>query len=112
MRARAIDIDLGEHGKADGIVAGAKLLDLPGVAWLLTSKLVAGKPKHRKAARGKLRMQRLQAPILRRKSASARSVDDQENLALESLQRNVLAGKRSCRELVNAGHRLSFNSCL
>jgi len=53
-------------------------------------------------------MQHLQAFILRSKSAGARGVDDQQHLTLEPLQGNVLAGKRRCREIVNAGHRVSF----
>src|SRR5450631_1442747 len=42
MGVAAIDIDLGEHRKSDGIVAGAELLDLSGIARFLASELVAG----------------------------------------------------------------------
>src|SRR4030081_3137647 len=108
MHTCAVDVDLGEHRKADRIIAGTELLDLAGVTGFLASELVAGKSKHREAARGKLPVQGFEAFILRGKSASARGVDDQENLALKPFQRNVLPRERPCRELVNAGHRLSF----
>src|SRR5207247_1080038 len=49
-------------------------------------------------------MQRLETSVLRREPASARGVDDQQNLTLEPLQRNVLAGKRLCLQIVNASH--------
>src|ERR1700737_3139984 len=105
MRARAIDVDLGEHRKRDRIVAGAELLDLPGVTGFLASELVARKSEDRKAARAELPMQRFEPPVLRGEPASARGIDDQHNLTLEPLQRNVFAGKRLCREIVDASHR-------
>ena len=106
MRIAAVDVDLGEHRKGDGIVAGAELLDLRGVAGFLAAELVAGKSEHRKAARAEGLLQRLEALVLRGESAGARGVDDQQHLTLEPLQRNVLAGQRLCREIVNAGHRV------
>jgi hypothetical protein len=54
-------------------------------------------------------MQLLEALVLRRESASACGVDDQENLTLEPLQWNVLAGQRLGREVMNARHRVSFS---
>src|SRR5260370_538000 len=39
-------------------------------------------------------------------TASACGVDDQQNLTLEPFQWNVLAGKRLCREIMNASHRI------
>src|ERR1700753_2501998 len=65
MRVVAIDVDLGKHRKADAVIGRAELLDLPGVAGLLLAELVAGKSQYRKAARGKLLVERLQAFILR-----------------------------------------------
>src|ERR1700720_2408645 len=85
MGVAAIDVDLGKHRKGDGIVAGAELFDLRGVTGLLATELVARKSENRKAARTKFLMQRLETPVLRRESASARGVDDQQHLTLEPL---------------------------
>src|ERR1700722_11356674 len=108
MGAIAIDVDLGEHRKGDGIIGGAELFDLPGIARLLAAELVARKSQHRKAARAERLMQRLETLILRGESAGAGGVDDQENLPLEFPERNVLTGQRLCREIINASHRFSF----
>src|SRR6185369_9312680 len=105
MRMAAVDIDLGEHRKRHVIPALAERLDLFGVARLLPTELVAGKAEHRKAARRKFALQLLQALVLRREPAGARSVDDQEHLTFKPLQRNLLAGERLRREIVNAWHR-------
>src|ERR1700735_4864848 len=53
-------------------------------------------------------MQRFKPLVLRGEPASAGGVDDQQNLTLEPLQRDVLAGQRLCREIMNAGHRGSL----
>src|SRR5450432_2409591 len=63
MGVAAIDIDLGEHRKSDGIVAGAELLDLSGIARFLAPELVAGKSQNRKAAGAERLVQRLKAPV-------------------------------------------------
>src|SRR5207237_1398462 len=94
MRIAAIDFYLGEHRKRDLVVGRAELLDLQRVATLLHAELVAGKSQHRKAARPEFLLQRFEPAILRRESAGARGVHDQEHLTLESLERNVLAGER------------------
>src|ERR1019366_1098222 len=108
MRVAAIDVDLVKQRKADGIVGGAELLNLRGVARFLAPELVARKSEHRKAPRSESFLQRLEALVLRGKSTGARGVDDQQNLTFEPLQRNILAGERFCREIVNAGHGISF----
>src|SRR4051794_1971300 len=104
MSAVAIDVDLGEHREGDGIISCAELLDLCGVAGFLVSKLVAWKSENRKTPRGKLLMQRFETCVLRRESTGARGVDDQQDLTLEPLQRDVLAAERLCREIVDASH--------
>src|SRR5450631_1210940 len=109
VRVATIDVDLGKHRKGDGIIAGAELLDLRGVTGFLAPELVTRKPENGKAARVERLMQRLEALVLRGKSARARGVDDQQHLTLEPLQWHVLAGKRLCREIMNAGHRVSFS---
>ena len=82
VRVVAIDVDLGEHRKGHGIVAGAEFLDLLRVARLLAAELVAWKSEHRKAARGERLVQRLKTLVLRRETAGARGIDDQQNLPL------------------------------
>ena len=108
MRVAAVDVDLGEHRKRHVILAFAERLDLLGVARLLRAELVAGKAEHRKAARRKFALQLLEALVLRREPAGARGVDDQEHLTLKPLERNLLAGERLRREIVNAWHRVLF----
>src|SRR4029079_19460291 len=102
MRLAAVDVDLCEHRKRHVVLAFAERLDRPGVARFLRAELVAGKTEHRKAARREVAMQLLQALVLRRESAGARGVDDQEHLTLIALERNLLAGQRLCREIINA----------
>jgi hypothetical protein len=51
MRLAAIDVNLGEHRKGDGVIAFAELLNLFGVARFLPAELVAGKAQHGEAAR-------------------------------------------------------------
>ena len=62
--------------------------DLRRVAGLLAAELVAREAEHRKAARAQRLLQRLEALVLRRESALARGVDDQQHLTLEPLERN------------------------
>src|SRR4051812_26169108 len=67
--AAAIDVDLGEHRKGDGVIAAAELLDLPAIAGFLAAELVAGESQHRKAARSERLMQFLEALVLRSETA-------------------------------------------
>src|SRR4051794_28423659 len=85
MSVAAIDVDLCKHRERDGIVAGAELFDLPCIARFLVSELVAGKAEHRKAARRKRLMQRLETLVLRRKSTGTRRIDEQQDLSFELL---------------------------
>src|SRR5215207_6644466 len=110
MRMAAVDIDLGEHRKCHVILALAEFFDLFGVARLLPAELVAGKAEHRKAARRKFTLQLLQALVLRREPAGARGVDDQEHQTFKPLQRNLFAGERTRRKIINAWHRVLSKS--
>src|SRR6202042_220092 len=92
MSVAAVDIDLGEHRKGNAIIDGAELLDLAGVTGFLASELVAWESQNRKAAWREFLVQCLETPVLRGEPASAGGVDDQQNLTLKSLQRDVLAG--------------------
>src|SRR5258708_35203374 len=100
MSVAAIDVDLCKHRKRDRIIAGTELLDLRRVAGLLIAELVARKAEHRKAARRKRLMECLKPLVLRRKSARARGIHEQQDLPLELPQGNFLAGKRLCRKII------------
>src|ERR1700753_540062 len=100
----AVDVDFGKHRKADGVVGGAELLDLAGVAGLLSGELMAGKSQNGKAARRQGPMQRFESLVLRGESASAGGVDDQQDLTPEPLQWNRLPGKRGSGEIMHASH--------
>src|ERR1700689_2718927 len=101
MGVAAVDVDLVEHWKADGVVRGTELPDLGGTARLLASKLVAGKAEHRKAARAVFLLQGFETLVLRGEAAGARGVDDQEHLALKPLERSVLARQRFGAEIID-----------
>src|ERR1700761_8291926 len=109
MRVAAVDVDLGKHRKGNAIIDGAELLDLARVAGFLASKLIARETQNRKAAGRELLMQRFQTLVLRRESTSARGIDDQQDLTLEPLQRNLVARQRLCREIMDARHRDSLS---
>src|SRR5581483_12024197 len=101
MGIGAIDVDLLEHRKTDCVIALAKLLDFGSAARLLPTELVAGKTEHRKPPRRIGLLQRLQTLILRGETAGARGVDDQKDLTLKALQRDVLAFERPGPEVVD-----------
>src|SRR6478752_7844124 len=102
MCMAAVDVDLGEHRKRHVEFGLTKCLDRLGIARFLRAELVAGKAQNRKAAGRQSSMQFFEALILRRESASARGVDDQEHLTLKPPERNLLAGQRLGREIINA----------
>src|SRR5947199_6120551 len=104
MRLGAVDVDLLEQREGDLVIGRAERLDLARLPRLLRAELVAGKAEHRKAARRQIAIEILQAAILRREAAFARGVDEQEHLALEAPQRDLLAGKRIGLEVVNRRH--------
>src|SRR4029077_7222521 len=104
MGALAVDVDLGEHRKADAVVHFAELADLALAARLLVAKLVAGKAQHLEAAAVERFVQLLEALILRREPALARRVDDQHHLAAIIAERDVLALQSLRVKIVNAGH--------
>src|SRR4051812_15093919 len=106
MRVVTVDVDFCKHRKGYGIVARSELLDLGRIAGLLITELIAGESEHRETARRKLAMQCLETLVLRREPAGARGVDDQQHLALELLQRDLLAGERLRRKIIDASHPL------
>jgi hypothetical protein len=109
MGVVAVDVDLVEHRKTDGVVRRTELSDLGRTSGLLSSKLVAGKTEHRKAAGAEALLQRFEAFILRSESARARGIDDQEHVALKVLERGVLPRERCGDEIVNRSHVHPWN---
>src|ERR1700722_12209902 len=112
MGVVAVDVDLVEHRKADGVVRGTELPDLCRVAGLLAPELVAGKTEHRKATRAEVLLQGFETFILRRKSAGARGIDDQKHLALKAFERCVLPRKRCGAEIVDRSHLHPWNGSI
>src|ERR1019366_908664 len=82
MRVVAVDLDLREQRKVHAVIDLAGGLDLVIGPGLLMAELVARKAEHLQAAVLVLGIKRLQAFVLRRKSALAGGVDDQQHLAL------------------------------
>src|SRR5476651_1009361 len=82
MRIRTVHVDLRKHGERDAVVLLAKAANLGCIAWFLLAELVARKAQHRKAAIRITFVQVLQTLVLRRESAFACGVHDQQHLAL------------------------------
>ena len=91
--ARAIDVDLREHGEGDVVVERAEGLDLLRIPRFLLAELVAGKAENRKAARRELLVKLLQPRILGGEAAFAGGVDDEQNLAAKIGEGHILAGQ-------------------
>ena len=104
MGLLAIDLDLGEHRKADAVGQRTEFPDLRLVAWFLMTELVAGEAKDREAACRVFLLQRLESLVLRRESALARHVDDQQRAATVIGQRALTAVDGLRGELVDVRH--------
>ncbi|MNT16723.1 hypothetical protein D3C72_1518390 [compost metagenome] len=83
--------DLGEHREAHVVGQLAELLDLRLAARLLAEEVVGREAQHFQALRVLLRVQRLQAFVLRGQAALGRHVDQQQYLALVVGKRGRLA---------------------
>ena len=81
----------------DGAAAG-KVLDLGVGSGLLISELIAREPEDLEAI--DVFMKRTQTCVLRREASSARDVDDQADLALEPIERHLVARDRGHLEVV------------
>src|SRR5690348_18432392 len=86
MRSCTIDLDLGEQGKAHGIIAAGELQELRLIARLLVAELIAREAEHAEAARPMFSIQRLETGVLRRKAALTRDIDDQQCLSAVAFQ--------------------------
>src|SRR5437870_5470095 len=81
-RGIAVDVDLGEHRKRHAVIDLAERLDLLLIAGLLRAELIARKAEHFEAAIVHLLVDRFETLVLRRESALARGVDDEQDLVL------------------------------
>src|SRR5208282_4274819 len=91
MRVRAVDLDLGEQREAHLVAQRAEIPDPRLIARLLVPELVAGKAQHAEALIAELAVQRLDPRAVRRESALAGHVDDQQRLAPVRRERPLLA---------------------
>src|SRR4051794_106155 len=108
MRRLAIDLDLREQRKADAVILCAERRNAVFVARFLTAELVAREAEDHEATIGILAVQRLESRVLRRQSALAGGVDDEQHLALVSAERLVVSGDRSDGKIVNRGVQLRY----
>jgi len=87
----AVDVDLGEQGKAHAEIDLAKAFDLVGAARFLMAELVAGKGEDFKALVAILAPQCLKPLVLPGKATFRRGVDHQQDFAQLVRERDVLA---------------------
>jgi hypothetical protein len=87
-----------EHRERDAELGGDELQDLLVGSGLLGAELVAGETENGDIV--VVVMERTQTCVLRREASSAGDVDDQADLAAESVERDLLAGDRGHLEVV------------
>src|SRR5262249_53193286 len=81
VRIHAVYVDLCEHREGDAVVTGAESLDLYFATRLLLPELITGETEHRESTVLKFVVERLQPLVLRRETALARDIDDEQRLA-------------------------------
>src|SRR5260221_173038 len=81
VRLAAIDLETGKHWKSDAEILAAEAGDLALAAQFLVQELIAGKTQHRQPPRFQPLIEALQPGILRRQSAVAGGIDDQQHPA-------------------------------
>lgn len=108
MRIRTIDVDLVKHRKADPVVLFAESADLVGRPGFLRAELVAREAEHGKAPILVLLVQRFQARVLRRESAVAGRVHDQQHKAAPLGERGLAAVETAYRDLIQGAHDMSL----
>ena len=104
MSRRAVDVDFGKDRKTHAIVDLARRGNFVGTARFLLAELVARKAQHDKPTLPVLQIESLQPRILRRKTAPARRIDDENDLAGEIAHRYRLAAQADGTELVKPVH--------
>jgi hypothetical protein len=104
VRIAAVDVHLGEHGEAHAVILFAEGADLVGRARFLRTELVAGEAQHHRALVLELLVHRFQALVLRRETALAGGVHDQQHLALVLRQVGRRAGQGIGLEIEYSAH--------
>ena len=99
---RTIDVDAGEEGKGDVVISTAEVGNLVGGSRLLAAGLVSGKSKHGQPAVFVGPMKALKRGILRGETTLAGSIDDEQDAAHESLQRNRAPIEEERRKCIDA----------
>ena len=98
----AVDLDLVEHRERDIELRGDELEDLLVGSGLLGAELIARESEHGNIV--VVFMKRTQTCVLRREASSARDVDDQADLVVETIERHLVARDRGHLEVVEGGH--------
>ena len=101
--AGAVHLGPGHHRETHAVIDLAKAGYVAVRAGVLRAELVARKTQHRQALIGILFVQFLQAGKLRRETALAGGVDDQQHLALELRQSNGVAVDLADFKIVQRG---------
>src|SRR5262249_37461351 len=78
MRVVSVDVDLAEQRKRDVVLVRAELLNLRFSTGLLMSELIARKPEHDESAIVEFAVEPLEPLVLRRETAAARHIDDEQ----------------------------------
>src|ERR1019366_4317516 len=102
MRVGPVDVNLGKHGKTDPIISLAKHANLVARTGLLRPKLITRKAEHFEAAFVVGAVQRFKAGILRRKSALARCIHDQQHAPFELGKAYRAPIEQRSRKLIDA----------
>src|SRR5207247_9552362 len=104
VRRRTVDVDLSEHRKGHAVVSLAEGADLALRTGLLPPELVAREAEHLEASGMKPLEEAFQTFVLRRETALARGIHDEQHLTAELAQRARLAVERGRLEVVGRRH--------
>src|ERR1700687_2221793 len=111
MGALAVDLDFGKQGKGDSVVAFAEAENFLVAAGLLVAELIAGEGQNLQSLGAIFFIELLQPLVLRRVSAAAGGVDDEQDLAAIAGERLLVPVVEFGRKIEDAGHGiLSFNN--
>ena len=98
-RTIAVDLDLREHREVDIELGRDELEDLSVGTWLLFGELITREAQDLEPV--ELVMERTQTCVLRGKASSARDIDDEEHLAAELVEVDLLAGDARHLEVID-----------